>query len=80
MQQQRISGVVELKVIVAPDGTPKEIVTLEATNELFDRAAADIIKEKWKWPPLPSDKPQTDRHFIVPFKFEIRSPEPAPTP
>ncbi len=58
-----MAGSVKLKVLVAPDGRPKE-VDIIGGNPVFIEAASSSVK-KWKWTSAPHETTQ-----VVEIKFQ----------
>lgn len=62
-----VQGSVRLLVMVEASGIPSSVeITSSSGSSLLDRAAADCISRRWRWPSGPV------RRYIVPIRFQLR--------
>lgn len=65
--QQRAQGKVMLYVVVEPSGVPSTVEVKDGSGYYaLDRASAQWVKNKWRWPPGKT------RHYYVPFVWQLQ--------
>jgi protein TonB len=65
-----LGGTVYLKAIIGKDGSVTSVTVLKSTNEIFNDAAIEALKQWTFKPPTIKGEPAT-AEVVVPFKFKL---------
>lgn len=67
-------GVVLLKVLVRPDGSPAEVqVQRSSGHELLDEAAASTVRTRWKFIPARRGAEPVESTVTFPIRFDLKT-------
>lgn len=69
-QQAGIEGVVYVKILVGPDGKPRQVEVAKSDAEVLNDAAVDAAK-RFLFTPAYKDNKPVDVWVTVPFKFKL---------
>jgi protein TonB len=65
-----IEGTVVLRVVVAPDGTPKSVVVLESSgHDVLDASALETVRTRWRFVPARRNGIPIEDSVQVPIRF-----------
>jgi protein TonB len=65
-----IEGTVVLRVVVAPDGTPKSVVVLESSgHDVLDASALETVRTRWRFVPARRNGIPVEDSVQVPIRF-----------
>jgi periplasmic protein TonB len=65
-----IEGTVVLRVVVAPDGTPKSVVVLESSgHNVLDASALETVRTRWRFVPARRNGIAIEDSVQVPIRF-----------
>ena len=65
-----IEGTVVLRVVVAPDGTPKSVVVLESSgHDVLDASALETVRRRWRFVPARRNGIPVEDSVQVPIRF-----------
>jgi periplasmic protein TonB len=67
-------GVVLLKVLVRPDGSPADVqVQRSSGHELLDEAAANTVRSRWKFIPARRGDEAVESTVTFPIRFDLKT-------
>ena len=65
-----IEGTVVLRVVVAPDGTPKSVVVLQSSgHDVLDSSALETVQKRWRFVPARRNGIPVEDSVQVPIRF-----------
>jgi protein TonB len=71
LQRQEVEGSVTVRILVGPDGRPRDIVLLRADNPGFFAAAKAWGMRHWRFKPAAEDETAIEGWYTLTVKFNI---------
>lgn len=72
-RRQREEGVVRLKVLVSPAGSPEQVqIDRSSGFPNLDAAALDVVKRRWRFVPARQGDRAVSAWVVVPMQFELK--------
>ena len=68
-------GELKLVATIGIDGKPKNVKIFKSSGkEYFDRAALDVVEQRWMFAPATKDGVAVEESVVLPFSFRIKKP------